>query len=249
MIDLESALLDLAEHLDRPTGEGLTGAVVSRISTPAPAAGSSARTRMLLAIAAVVLVIVGAVLAIAPARNAVADWLGIGAVDIRRSEHPLPPGPSSLTVPGAPGTARDRAALRKLAAARRAVKFTIAMPTARLAGTLSGVEVDQRVPGGLVALRYTRFTLVEIAIDPAGPTIAKFIDPGVVVEPAVVGGAPGFWVTGAHDLLYIDRHGTTRIETVRRSGPVLVWAKGAVTYRVEGFRRRADAQRIADSVR
>ena len=137
---------------------------------------------MLLTIAAIVVVIGGAVVAIAPARRAIADWLGIGAVEIRRSDRPLPTGSNAFTVPGAPGSLRGIAATEELAAARRVVQFTIATPHATSAGALSGVEVDRRVPGGLVVLQYGHFTLVEIATQPSSPLIGKLVNPSVRIN-------------------------------------------------------------------
>ena len=250
MIDLEHALADLADHLDHPAGDELAVAIRRRISTPVPVDERRRyRARSLLAIAAVLIVIVGALVAIAPARHAIAEWLGIGAVEIRRTDRQLPTGASTLTVPGAPDSSRAVAAAKKLAAARAAVQFTIETPRWAPVGTLLGVEVDRRVPGGLVALRYTRFTLVEIATPPGAPTIGKFIDAAVQVEPAAVDGLEGLWVTGAHQISYLDRSGRIDSDTVRRSGPVLLWARAGVTYRLEGFSRVADAQKIARSVR
>jgi hypothetical protein len=252
VIDLERALTDLAEHLDHPAGDQLVDAVRERIARSTSAeTRTRRRVRAVVAIAAVLLAIIAAVVAIAPARHAVADWLGIGAVEIRRSQTPLPNGSSALTVPGATDSTRDAAAGRELAAARQAVGFTIATPRDAAAGALAGVAVDRRVPGGLVALRYARFTVVEVASDPHGPAIGKILDPAAQVEPVTVDGRPGLWIAGAHQISYFDRSGNLATDTVRRSGPVLVWTGPGtgVTYRIEGLPRLADALRIAGSLR
>jgi len=253
MIDLERALTDLAEHLDHPAGDDLVDAVRVRIAQPdSIGAPARRRGRALVAIAAVLLAIIAAVVAIAPARHAVADWLGIGAVEIRRAATPRPNGSSAVTVPGAPGTAApDATAQQELAAARRAVGFTIATPSGDTSGSLHGVEVDRRVRGGLVVLRYARFTVVEIASQVDGPTIAKFLDPAAVVEPVTFAGRNGLWIAGVHQVSYFDRSGNFAIDTVRRSGPVLLWSEPAtgVTYRIEGLPRLADALPVARTLR
>jgi hypothetical protein len=253
VIDLERALTDLAEHLDHPAGDDLVDAVRDRITRPVPiGVPARRRGRTLVAIAAVLLAIIAAVVAIAPARHAVADWLGIGAVEIRRVATPLPNGSSAVTVPGAPSTAApDTAAREELAAARRAVGFTIATPPAGAAGALYGVDVDRRVRGGLVVLRYERFTVVEIASQVDGPTIGKILDPAAVVEPVTFAGRNGLWIEGAHQVSYFDRSGNLAIDTVRRSGPVMLWSEPAtgVTYRIEGLPRLADALRVARTLR
>ena len=102
--------------------------------------------------------------------------------------------------------------------------------------------------GGLVVLRYPRFTLVEIAGDEHGPTIGKILDPNARVEPVTVDGQPGLWIVGAHEVGYFDRSGNFATDTVRRSGPVLLWQRSGVTYRIEGLARLSDALRTARSL-
>ncbi len=251
MIELERALVDLAEHLDHPTGDNLVETVRRRIAGPVVLHERARhRTRALVAVAAVLVLITAAVVTISPARRAIADWLGIGAVEIRRSDRPLPSGLPALTVPGASGSSGTGAAAAQLAAAQKKVQFTIRTAHDPSAGALSGVAVDSRVRGGLVVLRYGRFTLVEIATDPKeAPIFGKLLDPGARAEPATVDGLPGTWIIGAHQIAYIDRSGEFETDTVRRSGPVLLWAGTGVTYRIEGLSRLADAQAVAVSLR
>jgi hypothetical protein len=254
VIEFERALVDLAEHLDHPTGDDLVDTVRRRIAGPVHLDERARhRARSLLTLAAVIVLIVAALVTISPARRAIADWLGIGAVEIRRSDRPLPSGLPEHTVPGASGASGAsgaRAATAQLAAAQKKVQFTIQTPHDPSAGALSGVEVDSRVRGGLVVLRYERFTLVEIATDmQEAPVIGKLLDPSARSEPVTVNGRMGAWIIGAHQIAYLDRSGKFETDTVRRSGPVLLWAGAGVTYRIEGLTRLADAQKIAGSLR
>ncbi|MDP9334357.1 MAG: hypothetical protein M3Q30_13795 [Actinomycetota bacterium] len=251
MTELDRALVDLAGHLDHPTGDGLIEAVRRRIAGPVLLAERTRnRARSLLTLAAVLVLIVAAVVTISPARRAIADWLGIGAVEIRRSDRPLPTGPPELTIPGASGSSGRDTKMEQLAVAQKLVDFTIATSHAPSADALSGVQVDRRVRGGLVALRYERFTLVEIATSTNGPPIiGKLLDPAARAEPVTVNGRPGMWITGAHQIAYLDRSGKFETDTVRRSGPVLLWAGAGVTYRIEGLAPLADAQTVARSIR
>jgi hypothetical protein len=245
---LEDALFDLAEHLDHPAADDLEVLVLQSIREPGRAdERPRARARTLLAVAAAVVVIATALVAIAPARRAIADWLGIGAVEVHRVDHPLPNGSGTATVPGAPGSSLPVDAGLDLATAQRRVQFTIAIPRDPTAGTRSGITVDTRVPGGLVVLTYPRFTLVEIASQDSGPVAGKLVAPGVSVDPVTVGGDPGLWISGAHQVAYLDRSGRLQTDSVRRSGPVLLWTSGGVTYRIEGL-DRVEAQRIGASV-
>jgi hypothetical protein len=254
VIDLERALVDLAEHLDHPDGHHLADTVRQRIASPASVSRRRPdRARSLVAVAAVFVVMVMAALAISPARHAIADWLGIGAVEVRRSDRPpLGNGTSGHSVPGLPGgtpSSHDRA-VGQLAQARKIVDFAIVTPGDEAVGQLSDVEVDRRVPGGLVALGYARFTLVEVAADAGEPKpIAKLIYPATRVEPVTVNGSPGLWITGAHSIGYLDRSGRLERDTVRRSGSVLIWERAGVTYRIEGFDALRDAQNVAASIR
>lgn len=250
MIDIERALFDLAEHLDHPPGDHLADAVRERISaTDAPSELPRCRVRTLLTIAAVIIAIAVAVVAVAPARHAIADWLGIGAVEVRVSDHPLPTGPTALTVPGAPDPTRTAAARRQLAAAQRSVQFTIATPHDAVAGELAGVELDSRVQGGLVVLRYPRFTLVEIATQEPALPLGKLVGTSARAQRVTVAGREGLWIAGAHQIGYLDRSGAFQTDTVRTSGPVLLWERAGVTYRIEGLSRLDDAQQVARSVR
>lgn len=253
MIDLELALADLAEHLDHPASEHSAAELRRRLVAPVRGRRDfRPSTRALLVAAAVCAVVATGVVAIAPARQAVADWLGIGAVEIRRSD--LPPGAapsttsksSASTVPGATGPVRTATAARRLAAARKVARFTIVTPSLASAGALADVEIDHRVPGGLVALTYERFTLLEIATDPTEPPpLAKLVPGSTPVQRVTVSGRPGLWIAEAHEIGYIDRSGRFESDTVRRSGPVLLWERDGVTYRIEGLRSLEDAQAVA----
>ena len=127
--------------------------------------------------------------------------------------------------------------------------FAIARPQDPKVGPLLGVETDTRIPGALVALRYKGFTLVEIASVRNGATVGKVLDPQARIESVTVRNTPGLWITGAHQIGYLNRAGEFETETVRRSGPVLMWARAGVTYRIEGVPRLADARAIAATIR
>jgi hypothetical protein len=237
VIDLERALTDLAEHLDIPDRPGWDAAL-RRELVDAPAIRRRSRVQTLVAAAAAIVVLAAGVVAVAPARHAVAGWLGIGAVEIHRSAPPS-------TVSTTPGSTRPTVPPLDLAGAQEQVRFAITTP--RGTAPPARVTVDRRVPGGLVALAYDHFTLVEIATDPSEPTIAKFVDGGPVQEVTVHGHA-GMWIPRAHSIGYIDRSGDYRTDTVRRSGPVLLWVVDDVTFRIEGPHTLAEAMAIADTV-
>ena len=143
VIDLEAALVDLGRspRSSRRATTSWTRCCVAVSDTGRLRADRGRRryrTRRCVAVAAVILLIVARCVAIAPARHAVADWLGIGAVEIRHSDHPLPTGSRPGTVPGAPERRAPPPRSRtELAAARRRSAFTIATPRAASAGALA----------------------------------------------------------------------------------------------------------------
>jgi hypothetical protein len=243
VIDLERALFDVAEHLDHPAGDELADAVRRRVAAPTRLASRRAdRSRSLVAVAAVFIVIVAAALAIPSSRHAIADWLGIGAIEVRRSDGPrVSTRPGSQPLPGSPGSSAPNENVvvpRNLAGARELVDFTIATLHDPSAGTLARIEVDRRPDGGLLVLDYGRFTLVEVRTNPE--FIAKLIDRTATVERVRV--------EGAHEIAYQTSSGAVATDTIRRSGPVLIWARSGLTLRLEGFDTLADAQKVAASI-
>jgi hypothetical protein len=244
--DLERALADLAEHLDVPDTSVSADALTRRLAACEPEARRRGKLRTVLTVAAAIAVASAAVIAIAPARHAVAGWLGIGAVEIRRTAGPVVPTVSSTTTRIATSSTGPPTVPMDLGTASKQVQFAIATP--RDAAPPLEVAVDHRVPGGLVVLTYSHFTLVEIATDETQPPpLAKMVG-GAAVEPVSVHGHAGVWIAAPHLIAFIDRSGHYTSDTVRRSGSALLWERDGVTYRVEGPHTRVEAQTIADSI-
>ena len=247
MTPLERELVDVGAHLDHGDGRALAAAVAGRLGDRRPVA-------VWLKAAAVVLVALALALGLPPTRRAIARFFGIGTVEIRTVATTLAPAPpSDSTVPGAPettGRAPGPTAppADALAEARRGVGFPL-RPAGPGYGAPQRVDVDTNVPGGLVALVYDRFTLVEIASGSSDyPIVAKLAPPGVTTTFLEIGGRTAVWVEGAHEIAYLAPDGKVRNESVRRSGSVLLWVRDRVTYRIEGFDRREDAVAVATSM-
>ncbi len=244
MTDLERALTELAEHLDVADSENSAAALTRRLTGLEPDRRRS-RVRALLAAAAVISVVSAGVTAVAPARHAVAGWLGIGAVEIRRNAEPVVH-PSSTTKPAPTSSTSAPIIPLDLHGAQRAVKFEIVTPRGESPPLL--VAVDRHVPDGLVVLTYSHFTLVEIATDKTQPApLGKLVGNAAVLQ-VKVHGHDGMWIAAPHSIAYIDRSGRFEYDTVRRSGPVLLWERDGVTYRVEGPHTLDEAMSIAESI-
>lgn len=265
MTALELELVALGDQLDHGDGNELATLVLQRIRQR-----SQRDAPTWVKVAAAVLLAVAIALVVPGSRRAFARWLGIGAIDVRPVATTVATGPPSQTVPGAVVTtsAREPASTviassttgsrgsgesgasvdASLDAARATVSFRI-LTAAAGAGAMQRVDTDQRVPGGLVAITYERFTLVELAAEPnSHPIMLKLAPEGVTTTPSRVNGADAVWLEGAHEVAYVAPGGEIRSDTVRRSGSVLLWTVGSVTLRIEGVGTIEDAVRIASDV-
>ena len=82
------------------------------------------------------------------------------------------------------------------------------------------------------------------------PFLTKFIQAGTTVRRVDVGGSPGLWISGApHQIAYTDADGAYLQESFRFAGPVLVWQRGEVTFRIESAIPERRTVAIAVSMR
>jgi hypothetical protein len=193
-----------------------------------------------LAVALAVLLLAAATAAAVPGiRNPVLDWLGLRSVRIERVPRPLPEGPGQSLALGEHTT---------LASARARLAFTSLLPSGLGRPT---VYYDRFVPGGQLGLVYRggRLFVTEVVGDLGTPYLEKFLRPATKIARLRVGGERALWISGLHQYAYLDRAGTIRPETVRTAGSVLLWRRGNILLRLEGARSKAEALRIATSVR
>lgn len=77
----------------------------------------------------------------------------------------------------------------------------------------------------------------------------KSIGSGVTVEPVIVDGRDGFWISGDPHLFFYESGDGALIDDDRRwVGDALVWSDGATTYRLEAAIGRERAIRLAASL-
>jgi hypothetical protein len=80
--------------------------------------------------------------------------------------------------------------------------------------------------------------------------IEKTLGPDTRLEQVSVNGGLGFWLDGpAHEFLFRDERGEIRNESIRLADHTLIWEQGELTLRIEGAMSKAEALRIAASVR
>jgi hypothetical protein len=177
---------------------------------------------------AVLVVAVGAVLAVPPARTAILDWLGLRGVSIVRVDE-LPPTPP----------------LGQLDLGRRATLDEAPPWTAIPDDKPDSVWLDD----GAVHLLWgtpddVRLLLTEFR---GAPFIEKLIEGGAEVEHVTVNGGAGVWLEEPHVVMFRDPRGRLRDNEARLAGKTLLWMRGDVTLRLEGDLSKAEALRIARS--
>jgi hypothetical protein len=271
-LDLEAALADLAVDLRFPPTPDLAAAVTARLEedparTPARRRSPARRWpawmagwRRLAVAGLAVLLLAAAVLVASPGtREAVARRLGLRGIGVRVG------GPPPPTVTTAAGARLDLGLGERvtLDEARRRNSFPVLVPTAAGFDRPDAVFVNGTVPpGGRVDLVYrARPGLPASSFTDAGLLITEFrgqpepeflkkVTGAGMVRSVTVGGEPGFFFSGEpHFFSYQDTTGQFREEQTRLAGNTLIWQRGDLTLRLEGNLPRAEAVRIAESMR
>jgi hypothetical protein len=242
---LAAELRDLGRRLDVPDPPDLRTAILDRLAAPQPtpsrrfAFRRPAVRRWLVAVASAILVC--ALVAVSPARAAVADavtgLLRFAGIEIRSER-----GPAALPTPSPVPSVRDVG----LAEARRLAKFPVRVPE-RL-GEPERVSLADPAPDGaprVVSLFYHGGTVRLDEFD--GHVEPVFMKQAPGAEWVDLGGYPAVWLSAPHPVTYIDRTGVQRVESARLAGPTLIWMDGTASFRLEGVATRDEAVRIAES--
>ena len=235
MAELEQELRGLAAWIEFPPTPDLTGAVRGRL----PARARRRRRGLAIAIA-LAAVAVGVAFAVPPARTAILRFFHLGAVHVERvgtlppaRERPLATG---LGPPLSLAQAERRSGLR--------LQLPASGTRPRHAYAHDGLlAVVLRAPGGAPVL------LAEVRASSFG-FVKKIAGGATTIEGVDVDGRPGLWISGAaHVVLYEDRFGRVRSQTLRIAGNVLAWQRGELTLRLEGPLSKREALVLARSIR
>jgi len=199
----------------------------------------------------------------ASARDAVAGWLGLRGVHITLVPSPPPssPPPSRPSTPLGSDLVQGQAVT--LEQAQQLVGYRAIRPTIAALGEPDVVYESSSVGGGLVSMVYGARPGIASQADGVAVffvefrarlerriVLEKFAGPGTTVEAVRVNGEPGFWLSGSpHELVFRGPDGQDIPESVRLAGNVLVWEHGDLVLRLEGNLTKAQALRIAGSVR
>ncbi len=228
---LESRLVALGAEIEFPSEPDLRRSVRSRLEPARP------WLRWALAAAAVVLLAASVLTYSAPARVAVAGWLGLRGVTVQRV-HRLP----------TPTASPDAGPLCSQQQAAAELGRPVLQPS--LLGPPAGVHCLQAGRGTAAALTYTNPELLIVEANGLvdGNSFGKMVGPGTTLAPVTVNGQNGFWITGAPHGFFFYRDGGT--DNFRLSGDVLIWNRpDGLVIRIEGAPSEQRALQIAASLR
>jgi hypothetical protein len=254
MSDLERALGAIGSEIEYPPTPALAAAVRARVeAAPVPGRRLVVPPRRTLAIAlAALLLLAGTAVAAVPSwRHSVLDWLGLRSVKIER----VPRLPATPT--GAPLALGKQVTLSGTRAP--GADFDVLVPRGL---PPDAVYVSDEPPGGQVALVYKGRRGLPQAVAGVGLLITEFrgqqssvflqksLGPGTTAERVTVNGEPGIWIAGQpHVVIYRDARGEVRDYTLRLATNTLLWRHGDLLLRLEAHISKADALRIASSMR
>jgi hypothetical protein len=253
---LEALLIETGRTIEWPDPPDLVARVSTRIGAePRPRAWFP---RVAFATAAIVLLGAGLLVFSPATRTAIADFLGIGGVQV--SFGPTPEGDI--------GTGFDLGSqVVDVAEAEERAGFHVLAPTYPDLGIPDEVWIDESTPAGaLVALIYgPRPDLSPLPGEDASVVFTQFRAPlagdelffgkiapgGTEVTKVRIGEVDGYWLEGDAHFFFYRVPGTGLVEeSVRLVGNVLLWEQDGFTFRLEvGDQRLTKALEIAATVR
>jgi hypothetical protein len=278
MTDLEGRLLALGRELDYPPEPDIAAAVRDRLPAEPPGISSdspidsarrgqgatrlesrgarqprAARPRALriLAIACVVLLaLAAAALAVSPAaRDALRDLFDIGGVTIETTTAPAPePAPRALDLgdPTPLGAARDRLGFRPLA------PTALGHPDAAFADPVVPALALTYGPGPRLPPTTTTdvgLLVTELPGRIAGEYLHKVVVQASTVDRLRIHGRRAAWIAGAPHFFFYGRGNAYVEHPLDVAQNVLLLDRGGLLVRLEGALDRAEAVRIARSLR
>jgi hypothetical protein len=229
---LEQRLQALGPELAFPPGPDLAPAVLARLDRR-----PFAWNRVAVALA-VLVVALGAALAVPQARSALLRWFHLDGVTVERVDTlPQAEERSKAHGLGRPFTREE---------AERRLGFELALP----ANAPKTVYVLDRSLGTVVLEAHGRPVLLSEFQPVASALLKKAASNKTVVEPARANGRDGLWLEGGpHTLTYFDRLGQFQERTVLIRGNVLIWTRPDLTLRLEGRLTKAQALELARQIR
>ena len=253
--ELEQRLAGLRPDLEWPRTPDLAARVRARMAMPGVVRRPWFQSRWALA-AVALLVVLAALLAYTPSREAIAKWLNLHTIITRVNQLPSPsPRPS-----GSIGERLDLGVETTLDDARGKVTWRIRVPASL--GSPDEVYFQSGPPQGEVSLVYksrqgmkeSGQTGVAVLITEVNGKVdanyfGKMLGPGTTLEEVTVKGHQGYWISGSpHDFFFTDADGTFRNETLRLATNTLIFDDNGALIRIEGDLTKTQALEIANSL-
>jgi hypothetical protein len=241
---LEAALRNAGRALAGPQRD-LSVDVVAALRAGSNVRRRGVSRRLALALIAMALLLTGAVVAV----SGVVPGIGVRRGETTTPARPLVIDPTFLGMP------------TTLASARNRVDFAVEVPMAPDLGQPQVYYADEP-PGGRVSLLYRASDrLPAIGDTPVGLLVTQFrgnvdgqlltkvVGQGAEVTPVDVAGVPGWWIAGAHEVLYVNSEGDVISESPRFADSTLLWTHDGVTLRLESALPQQRAIAVAASLR
>jgi hypothetical protein len=238
--ELDSALRALAGRVLFPETPDLAPSVRAHVEGRSAAPARPIRSlRGYAAVAAtLVVLIVGAAIAIPASRTAVADWFDLPGVTLIADD------PGEQAVLGAP---LDLGEPVRLDEARSEAGFQVLVPDLDWLGEPDEVYLDREPAGGAVSFVYHADGDLAAAEETGvGLLLTQFqgeLNPGlygkgtpddVEVERVIVNNEAALWISGEpHTIWLNDAEGDVIEQTLRFAGNTLLWQDGDLTLRLE----------------
>ena len=261
---LERRLRSLTDRDDLfPATPDIAGALFDLVRMEAPRSdrrGFPPAWRVAAIVLLVALGLLVAALAIPTSRTAIADFFGIEGIRIELG------GDEETAVPGTPVSIGGALLLGEQTTfdeAARAAPFEVAVPAGAGVGEPDEVYLNQRSGVTVVGMLWRAaeglpeigstgvgLLLLEIESHDDDVIFAKRMAGGGGFTIVTINGRQGYWIErGVLAVEPIDGLMLDPLEPeVRRSGNVLIWSDGSITYRLETALPMRDAVRIAESL-
>lgn len=240
---LEAALRDAGQAVPGAQGD-LSVDVVGALRS-----GSRVRRRGTRRLAPALLAAALLLTAAAVAVSGIVPGVGLRRGETSTPSRPLVVDPGFLGTPTTLASARDR------------VDFAVEVPALPGLGQPQVYYADEPA-GGRVSLLYRpNDRLPAIGDTPVGLFVTQFrgnaedqlltkvVGQGAEITPVEVAGARGWWIAGAHEVLYTDAEGNVIPEPSRFADSTLLWTHDGVTLRLESALPQRQAIAVAASLR
>ncbi len=258
--DLEQRLVLLQAEIDWPATPALAARIRTRIAAPAPAPAPRPwfQNRWALA-AAAVLVVLAALIAYTPSREAIASWINLHTIFTRVNQlptpSPLPSGPLGKRLGLGDPTTLDQAQSKLSwhvvvpASLGRPDEVYLQLPP--LGPPQGEVTLVYKSRPGLKASGQTGVAVLVTEANGRVDTqfFGKMLGNGTTLEEVTVNGHKGYWIAGQpHVFFFIDADGKFRDETLRLATNTLLIDDNGTVVRIEGDLTKTQALEIAASL-